>query len=99
MGNMSYCRWENTLRDFRDCVKSVGVKEDQDPDNDDPSEFWTNTIGDDERRAMIRLVEETAELLDRINGISGELNLRETEQLEETVKRIAESFGYYKDGE
>jgi len=24
--NMSYCRWQNTLADFRDCVDSLGDK-------------------------------------------------------------------------
>jgi hypothetical protein len=46
MGNMSYCRFENTLHDLRDCYNALreGAKEDEE-------------LSDEERLAMARLID------------------------------------------
>ena len=44
MGNMSYCRFENTLGDLRDCYDALGEM----PNTDDLSES--------EKRAMSQLI-------------------------------------------
>ena len=33
MGNMSYCRFENTARDLRDCVEAINNNETEDLNN------------------------------------------------------------------
>lgn len=44
MANMSYCRFQNTLLDLRDCEEAEGM---YDPD----------TLSDEERKARRRLIE------------------------------------------
>ena len=49
MSNMSYCRFRNTLEDFRDCVRNI---EDRD-------------ISDEEAQARYHLIKEVVELVER----------------------------------
>ena len=49
MSNMSYCRFRNTLEDFRDCVNNI---EDVD-------------ISDEEAQARYHLIKEVAELVEK----------------------------------
>lgn len=53
MANMSYCRFRNTLADFRDCLDSI---HDVDEDNDD------------EIRARARLAELAREYIDEFDN-------------------------------
>jgi len=43
MANMSYCRFQNTLNDLRDCFENAG-------------DFDDKTLSKDERHAFIQLV-------------------------------------------
>lgn len=38
MGNMSYCRFENTLNDLQDCYDAIGEMTDDDEKDLSPSE-------------------------------------------------------------
>lgn len=51
MANMSYCRFQNTLGDLRDCYESEGM--------DDPE-----VLSDEERKARERLVALCVEIAD-----------------------------------
>lgn len=53
MANMSYCRFENTLRALQDCVNELESARD---DGMDLLEF-AETLSGDERWAMHRLIE------------------------------------------
>lgn len=45
--NMSYCRWQNTLADFRDCYNAATFEDCLDPDSD---------LSQDERHAAGKLL-------------------------------------------
>lgn len=53
MANMSYCRFENTLRDLKDCMHAL---RDGEAENSDlsPHERWA-------KKELLELVEEMAE--------------------------------------
>lgn len=48
MANMSYCRWQNTLRDLRDCAENLS-------DND---------LSDEERRARNKMFDLMRDMLE-----------------------------------
>ena len=48
MGNMSYCRFENTMNDLRDCLRHIDYKAE-------------NPRDEQERQAMLELFRETYE--------------------------------------
>lgn len=50
MANMSYCRFENTLADLRDCYEQIELLLDSDPETE-------QVTCDRERRARIALIE------------------------------------------
>ncbi len=54
--NMSYCRFQNTVRDFRDCVENIRSL--------DPNDRHPNT--DEERRARAEIVRLAAMLLEEL---------------------------------
>ena len=51
MGNMSYCRFENTMNDLRDCLRHINREAE-------------NTRDDESRWEMIQLFTEVAEEFD-----------------------------------
>lgn len=57
MGNMSYCRFENTLRDLQDCYSAMrdGLE-----------------LSDSEQRSFIRMVNLCREITDMYEGCSEE---------------------------
>lgn len=57
MGNMSYCRFRNTLRDLYDCYNAL-VRNEPDPEDDD----------DDELRAAKRLYEVCKEIVREVEA-------------------------------
>ena len=48
MGNMSYCRFENTLSDLEDCFNSMS--------DYSSKEEWLDSLSDEERRAAKKLL-------------------------------------------
>lgn len=50
MGNMSYCRFTNTLKDLRDCVRAIETA-------DDAGQF-VEDLSEEERRSFERMVRE-----------------------------------------
>lgn len=54
MSNMSYCRWENTSRDFEECVDALeeGIEKHGSLEN-----FLQTLSSDDERRAFKRMIQ------------------------------------------
>ena len=48
MGNMSYCRFENTLSDLEDCFNSMS--------DYSSKEEWLDSLSDGERRAAKKLL-------------------------------------------
>jgi len=52
MGNMSYCRFENTLSDLRDCADHMDDKDDFDEDSDND-----NMLSESETEAKRKLIE------------------------------------------
>lgn len=56
MANMSYCRFQNTALDLRDCVNNLRSL--------DPNDISMNTT--DERNARERIIEMAADLLEEI---------------------------------
>ena len=55
MGNMSYCRFRNTLLDLEECEEYIGDFYDEDD----------YAISEEEKRAMIRLVQLCTEIAER----------------------------------
>jgi hypothetical protein len=53
MSNMSYCRFQNTLSDLRDCADAL---EDEDP------------ISEDEAKAALSLVKECIAIIEQLGG-------------------------------
>jgi rubrerythrin len=53
MGNMSYCRWENTYNDFKDCVASM---------------YDNEKLSESERRAQKNLIALAKEFLENIDS-------------------------------
>ena len=49
MSNMSYCRFRNTLEDFRDCIRNIEDHE----------------LSDEEAQARYHLIKEVAEIVER----------------------------------
>jgi len=60
MANMSYCRFENTLRDLQDCL---GVLDEACEDDKSLEEFEKSLGSDYERRAFKRLLTVAEDLL------------------------------------
>lgn len=56
MANMSYCRFQNTALDLRDCVNNLRSL--------DPKDISFNTT--DERNARERIIEMAADLMDAV---------------------------------
>ena len=52
MSNMSYCRFENTLKDLRDCQENIGEGD----------------LSEDEKRARKKLIEVCKQIVDETEG-------------------------------
>ena len=61
MGNMSYCRWENTYRDFEDCYRSL-LDDDRHEDMYYPHSY--NKNGGQEWRAKKNFIQFMLEIKD-----------------------------------
>ena len=59
MGNMSYCRFENTARDLQDCVNAIDRGE-----TDELNEYETSGLAD-----ILKLAEYIVDMEDYINDI------------------------------
>lgn len=59
MGNMSYCRFGNTLHDFRDCYDVL----------EEAESFTDMNLSEDETRAMNRLAVYARQYLDRFTEL------------------------------
>ena len=57
MGNMSYCRWENTAGDLRDCVDSL------EEESEDGIQTYIDKLSDHERAGFNRVVAQARKLL------------------------------------
>jgi hypothetical protein len=57
MANMSYCRFQNTLSDFEDCLDALESGK---------------TMSDDEQRAAFWLIQKARELAERFEDYSDE---------------------------
>lgn len=57
MANMSYCRFQNTLRDLRDCYESDDMWDGED-------------LSDEEKRARLALIRLCAEIASDLGGES-----------------------------
>lgn len=55
MGNMSYCRFQNTLPDLRDCYEAL-------------DDF--DGLSEDERKAAVRLVKLAAKIADEFGDVA-----------------------------
>ena len=78
MSNMSYCRFQNTLQDLRDCNNAMNA-----------DTFDEMDLSQDEYSAMIRLVnlcQRVIENFDRLEEMSTEFKDEEDEE-EETFTR------------
>lgn len=64
MSNMSYCRFENTLNDLRDCVQHWSDDQD-DPDEDG----YVPKLSRSEDRARKRLLELCCEIAEVFGGM------------------------------
>tara|TARA_R100000697_G_scaffold107365_1_gene122116 strand:+ start:219 stop:413 length:195 start_codon:yes stop_codon:yes gene_type:complete len=62
MGNMSYCRFENTARDLRDCVEAINNNETED----------LNNYERDGLEELLILSKEIVDMEDYINDILNE---------------------------
>jgi len=51
MSNMSYCRFENTLKDLRDCARTMS-----------DFSFKPSELSEEERRAMYQLIDLCSEI-------------------------------------
>jgi hypothetical protein len=74
MSNMSYCRWQNTYTDLRDCAGSL----EQDPDYEEGEKY---PLSPDERSARESLFYLMVEMLEHV-GVSVEA--------EDLAERLAE---------
>ncbi len=61
MANMSYCRWQNTLSDLRDCAADLKARM-SDLEYLDEEDRQAR-LSDDERRAMLAVLDLCAEML------------------------------------
>ena len=59
MGNMSYCRFENTARDLQDCVNAIDIGE-----TDELNEYEKSGLAD-----ILKLAEYIVDIEDYINDI------------------------------
>jgi hypothetical protein len=57
MANMSYCRFQNTLGDFEDCLDAL---------------YSGKAMSDDEQRAAFWLIQKSRELVEQFEGDSDE---------------------------
>ena len=73
MSNMSYCRFQNTLHDLRDCMNHI--EEDVRPDNYSGPEFEDDEEPDflsrDEKEARDELVVLACEIAERYGNFKG----------------------------
>lgn len=67
MGNMNYCRWQNTASDLQDCIDVV----DEHPD----FEEYYASLSDEERRAFKRLWETAYTFMDEISMLDKGLDV------------------------
>ena len=81
MANMSYCRFRNTLEDFRDCVDALQHFEYSDEDADE-------TLSDEEARAAESLMELAFDIVDELGFVTqyGEFNYEECKIFFERLK-------------
>ena len=54
--NMSYCRFQNTLGDLRDCYEAWDKYADRDDDSDDDAYLDMDVLSEDERDAREQLL-------------------------------------------
>lgn len=89
MSNMSYCRFQNTLRDFRDCANALRELE---AGNESP-------LSDDELAAAKDLLAEAADLLEAVlenTGTDAEMSVdaddvyRAVDAIQEQAEDMAE---------
>lgn len=80
MTNMSYCRFENTLADLRDCYEQIESLLEGDPETD-------QVTSDRERRARIALVELCFDVVARFEdeGVEADVN-----DLQGAIRRTVE---------
>ena len=60
MGNMNYCKFENTLQDLRDCMDSMNAK-DFDAEETDEDVWMLSESETEARKKLIKLCKEIAE--------------------------------------
>ena len=61
MSNMSYCRFENTVGDVRDCAEAINEAQEENQTNED---FIKALSSDSERRAFKRMYEECQQFVE-----------------------------------
>ena len=64
MGNMSYCRFENTARDLGDCVEALLNKEAEELSHYELNEYEKSGLAD-----ILKLAEYIVDMEDYINDI------------------------------
>ena len=74
MANMSYCRFQNTLNDLRDCVYAM----------DEAYDFEDMDLSKDEKWAMNRMFQQCEEFINHYNRML-ELSETEDESLEDEM--------------
>jgi hypothetical protein len=79
MSNMSYCRFQNTVQDLRDCRDALEVLLNSGDDED-------AALSEREREAAISLVEECAHIMTMVADSAG-LSL-DTDDVERNVKQV-----------
>lgn len=76
--NMSYCRFRNTLEDFRDCIQTIYDRE---------------SVSDEESKAAIQLMKEAVELVLTEGLISDDLEI-DDERIKEIIHEMESNKEY-----
>lgn len=66
MSNMSYCRFQNTVQDFQDCLDNI----------------YEDDLSKDERRARIRLIKLAYEMVQDFLDNEGQLDMEMVNDLQ-----------------
>jgi len=69
MANMSYCRFQNTYADVKDCAEALGAASDE---GLDLKQFLTGLGSDDERRAVARFIRNCRSAIEAYESLGGE---------------------------
>ena len=75
MANMSYCRFRNTLVDFRDCSEAL-LEQAYNPEDTEP-------LSSEELRSALQLIDEMVELLQELHV---EIDYDQIEQAKAQIK-------------